>query len=103
MASLPFPACARGRHLAPPMRLDKIWPPCPREPLSSKPPLRESWLAIHFSIQARELEELTQIYVDRGLPCDLAHQVAVVLTEKDVIRAHARDELGGLARWARLG
>ena len=99
-------------------------------------------------MQARELEELAQIYVERGLPYDLARQVgraalgtqgtaggmrrvrvgcrwcraplacmrrpalrcrcwllhplrcrsplqvAVVLTEKDVIRAHARDELG---------
>ncbi|GAB4822412.1 hypothetical protein N2152v2_009458 [Parachlorella kessleri] len=44
--------------------------------------------------QARELEELAQIYVSRGLPYALARQVAVVLTEKDVIRAHARDELG---------
>lgn len=44
--------------------------------------------------QARELEELAQIYVARGVPYDLAKQVAVVLTEKDVIRAHARDELG---------
>lgn len=44
--------------------------------------------------QARELEELTQIYVARGVPYDLAKQVAIVLTEKDVIRAHARDELG---------
>ncbi|KAL4428681.1 hypothetical protein ABPG77_009787 [Micractinium sp. CCAP 211/92] len=44
--------------------------------------------------QARELEELAQIYVGRGLPYDLARQVAEVLTEKDVIRAHARDELG---------
>lgn len=32
--------------------------------------------------------------VERGLPYELARQVAVVLTEKDVIRAHARDELG---------
>ena len=44
--------------------------------------------------QLRELDELTQIYVDRGVPADLARQVAVALTEKDVIRAHARDELG---------
>lgn len=44
--------------------------------------------------QLRELDELTQIYVDRGVPEDLARQVAVALTEKDVIRAHARDELG---------
>ena len=46
------------------------------------------------SLQARELEELAQIYEQRGLPYELARQVAVVLTEKDVIRAHARDELG---------
>lgn len=44
--------------------------------------------------RARELEELAQIYVGRGLPYDLAKQVAVTLTEKDVIEAHARDELG---------
>jgi len=41
-----------------------------------------------------ELEELAQIYVERGVPLDLARQVAVALTERDVIRAHARDELG---------
>jgi VIT1/CCC1 family predicted Fe2+/Mn2+ transporter len=44
--------------------------------------------------RAFELEELTQIYVERGLPYRLAREVAEVLTEKDVIRAHARDELG---------
>ena len=44
--------------------------------------------------QRHELEELTQIYVERGVPQDLAKQVAVALTEHDVIRAHARDELG---------
>jgi len=44
--------------------------------------------------QARELEELTQIYVTRGVPYELSKQVALILTEKDVIRAHARDELG---------
>jgi len=44
--------------------------------------------------QKRELEELAQIYVERGVPLDLATQVAVALTERDVIRAHARDELG---------
>jgi VIT1/CCC1 family predicted Fe2+/Mn2+ transporter len=32
--------------------------------------------------------------VQRGLSAPLARQVAVELTEKDVIRAHARDELG---------
>lgn len=44
--------------------------------------------------QARELEELTQIYESRGIPYNLARQVAEHLTETDVIRAHARDELG---------
>ncbi|GLC45708.1 hypothetical protein PLESTF_000470700 [Pleodorina starrii] len=44
--------------------------------------------------RARELEELIGIYVKRGLNRDLARMVAVELTEKDVIRAHARDELG---------
>ncbi|KDD73388.1 VIT family protein [Helicosporidium sp. ATCC 50920] len=44
--------------------------------------------------QERELEELAHIYVERGLPYPLARQVAEVLTEKDVVRAHARDELG---------
>ncbi|KAL3157938.1 hypothetical protein ABBQ32_012340 [Trebouxia sp. C0010 RCD-2024] len=41
-----------------------------------------------------ELEELAAIYESRGLTKSLAKQVAVELTEKDVIRAHARDELG---------
>ncbi|CAL8471042.1 g10584 [Coccomyxa elongata] len=41
-----------------------------------------------------ELEELTAIYEERGLSYGLARQVAEELTAKDVIRAHARDELG---------
>jgi VIT1/CCC1 family predicted Fe2+/Mn2+ transporter len=41
-----------------------------------------------------ELAELTQIYVRRGLDPALAHQVAVQLTHKDALGAHARDELG---------
>ena len=41
-----------------------------------------------------ELEELAAIYEGRGLSKPLAKQVAIELTEKDVIRAHARDELG---------
>lgn len=41
-----------------------------------------------------ELKELTQIYIHRGLDPDLAHQVAVQLTEKDALEAHARDEIG---------
>ncbi|KAF6265570.1 Ccc1 family [Scenedesmus sp. NREL 46B-D3] len=42
----------------------------------------------------REFEELVQIYVDRGLSEPLARAVAQELTDKDVLRAHARDELG---------
>ncbi|GHG86197.1 VIT1/CCC1 transporter family protein [Pseudodonghicola xiamenensis] len=41
-----------------------------------------------------ELEELTMIYVERGLDRDLAEQVAHQLTERDALGAHARDELG---------
>jgi VIT1/CCC1 family predicted Fe2+/Mn2+ transporter len=41
-----------------------------------------------------ELEELTGIYIGRGLTADLAHQVAVQLTKHDALAAHARDELG---------
>lgn len=41
-----------------------------------------------------ELEELTQIYVQRGLDRSLARQVAERLTEKDALAAHMRDELG---------
>ena len=41
-----------------------------------------------------ELAELTAIYRERGLSGDLASQVAVALTAKDALGAHARDELG---------
>ena len=41
-------------------------------------------------IRQQELDELTQIYVDRGLTERLAREVAVALTEKDAVRAHAR-------------
>ena len=41
-----------------------------------------------------ELDELTGIYVGRGLDEGLARQVAVQLTQKDALGAHARDELG---------
>lgn len=42
------------------------------------------------AIRQQELEELTQIYVERGLTDRLAREVAVALTEKDAVRAHAR-------------
>ena len=41
-----------------------------------------------------ELEELTQIYQDKGLDRDLAEQVAAKLTERDALGAHAEVELG---------
>lgn len=41
-----------------------------------------------------ELEELTRIYVERGLDRELAERVAAQLTERDALGAHARDELG---------
>ncbi len=41
-----------------------------------------------------ELKELTQIYILRGLTPELAHEVAVQLTAKDALEAHARDEIG---------
>ena len=48
----------------------------------------------------QEKHELTQIYHERGLPCDLAEKVAVKLTEHDALDAHARDELGITERGA---
>jgi VIT1/CCC1 family predicted Fe2+/Mn2+ transporter len=41
-----------------------------------------------------ELQELTQIYVDRGLDAGLARQVAEQMTRHDALGAHLRDELG---------
>jgi vacuolar iron transporter family protein len=41
-----------------------------------------------------ELQELTDIYVARGLSPELAGRVAEQLTKGDVLAAHARDELG---------
>jgi VIT1/CCC1 family predicted Fe2+/Mn2+ transporter len=41
-----------------------------------------------------ELEELTQIYVQRGVEPALARQVATQMMTKDAFEAHARDELG---------
>jgi VIT1/CCC1 family predicted Fe2+/Mn2+ transporter len=40
-----------------------------------------------------ELDELTGIYVARGLTPELARQVAEQLTAKDALASHARDEL----------
>lgn len=41
-----------------------------------------------------ELNELTQIYVSRGVDAVLARQVAEQMTAKDAFETHARDELG---------
>jgi len=41
-----------------------------------------------------EHEELTEIYVKRGLTAELARQVAIQLTANDALDAHSRDELG---------
>src|SRR5690606_23295181 len=41
-----------------------------------------------------ELEELTNMYIGRGVEASLAREVAIQMTAKDALRAHARDELG---------
>jgi VIT1/CCC1 family predicted Fe2+/Mn2+ transporter len=41
-----------------------------------------------------ELQELTALYVARGLDAELARRVAVQLTAHDALGAHAKDELG---------
>jgi VIT1/CCC1 family predicted Fe2+/Mn2+ transporter len=43
---------------------------------------------------AAELEELTGLYVSRGLSPDLARQVAVELSARDALAAHAEAEYG---------
>lgn len=43
---------------------------------------------------AAELDELTQIYVDRGVEAGLAREVAAQLMRRDALAAHSRDELG---------
>lgn len=49
----------------------------------------------HLAIDPEgELEELVEIYKERGLDDRLARQVAVMLTEKDALGTHLRDELG---------
>lgn len=42
----------------------------------------------------QELQELTGIYIERGLAPELALQVATELTKHNALDAHARDELG---------
>jgi VIT1/CCC1 family predicted Fe2+/Mn2+ transporter len=58
--------------------------------------------AVDIKREKRELEanpeheyrELTAIYIRRGLPKNLALQVAQALSAHDTLEAHARDELG---------
>lgn len=40
------------------------------------------------------MDELTQIYISRGLSKELAKEVAIQLTTHDALGAHARDEIG---------
>ena len=42
----------------------------------------------------KELKELAGFYQDRGLDGDLAMKVAIQLSKKNVLEAHAKDELG---------
>lgn len=44
--------------------------------------------------RGREEEELTAIYIQRGLDESLAREVATALMKKDALAAHLRDELG---------
>ena len=46
------------------------------------------------TLPEEELEELTDIYIQRGLNKELARQVATELTAHGALEAHARDELG---------
>ena len=47
-----------------------------------------------------ELDELSQIYIARGVEPALARQVSIQLTAVDALGAHARDELGLAAQIA---
>jgi VIT1/CCC1 family predicted Fe2+/Mn2+ transporter len=44
-------------------------------------------------VPERELDELTGIYEQKGLPPELARQVAVALSASDPLAVHAREEL----------
>ncbi|WP_410221427.1 VIT family protein [Pedobacter sp.] len=47
-----------------------------------------------LEIPEQELQEIINIYKERGLSEDLAHTVAVELMAKDALGTHLRDELG---------
>jgi VIT1/CCC1 family predicted Fe2+/Mn2+ transporter len=54
--------------------------------------VKERWELDH--LPEDELEELFQVYRDRGLPAELAREVATALTGRDALAAHAEVELG---------
>ncbi len=66
--------------------------------LNLKKILKKSDLAIEAKelkkYPQKELDELTQIYISRGLSKELAKEVAIQLTTHDALGAHARDEIG---------
>lgn len=66
--------------------------------VSSQADLEKADLAIEQAALAShpeaELQELTEIYINRGLNEETAREVARQLTEHDALEAHARDELG---------
>lgn len=53
---------------------------------------KETWELAHTP--EHELDELTAIYVAKGLNNQLARDVAVELTNKDALKAHLAEELG---------
>ncbi|NDG66531.1 MAG: VIT family protein [Actinobacteria bacterium] len=53
---------------------------------------KEKWELAN--VPEHELEELTAIYVHKGLSPDLARQVAVELTAGDALKIHLAEELG---------
>lgn len=60
---------------------------------TEKADLAKERYELHHNPDA-ELQELTQIYRDRGLNEALAREVAETLTRHDALDAHARDEIG---------
>ena len=88
------------------MRVSLVWllVRCPwqRESTSPCPSSQSDTEQADLAREKRELledpeaetEELTQIYVKRGVERDVARKVARQLMSKDALGAHARDELG---------
>jgi VIT1/CCC1 family predicted Fe2+/Mn2+ transporter len=53
---------------------------------------REEWELAH--VPERELAELTELYQEKGLSSELAHEVAAELTRHDALSTHLVEELG---------